>query len=163
MGQACAQAGYVEQGEKLLNHVREESPNFRVGEVDLVLGRARLKRGDFTGALEALTRLLTTRKGTVEGRVLLARAQAGQGDDAQAALTRDEAWDEYTTAPRFQRRRERFWAWRARPSRPLTYLLVLVLAGILFGHVAAPALTEWAASLHRGDSTYVDPSLDQEP
>lgn len=141
MGSACAGAGYTEQGEQLLAHVRELAPEFRVGEVELVLGRARLRRGDFKGAREALERLVATRGGTVEGRVLLARAVAGQGDDGAAALIRDQAWAEYVGAPGFQRRRERLWAWRARPSRPITYaliaLVVVVLLGQVVGSVAA--------------------------
>jgi hypothetical protein len=79
------------------------------------------------GAVEALERFCKGRHGTVEGRVLLAQALDRGGRDADAALMRDEAWKEYVSAPGFQRRRERLWAWRARPSRPLTYALVAAL------------------------------------
>jgi len=131
MGAACIGAGFAEQGEKLLEHAQELDPNFRVGEIDLVLGKGRLQRGDYRGAKEALERLVQARKGTVEGRVLLSRALAGLDDDASAALMRDDAWKEYVSAPRFQRRKERWWAWRARPSRPALYLaLVLVVFGL---------------------------------
>jgi len=146
MGEACVGAGYHEQGEKLLAHAQELSPTFRVGEIDLVLGRWRLARGDFAGAREALERLLAVRKGSVEGRVLLARAMKGGGDDATAALMRDQAWDEYVVSPGFQRRKERLWAWRARPSRPVTYLLAIALALGLFAKFVAPALSQWSAS-----------------
>ena len=137
MGSACVFAGYPDQGEKLLEHVRELDPDFRVGEVDLVLGKARLGRGDFGGAKEALERLVNARKGTVEGRVLLAKALDGLKDDSGAALMRDDAWKEYVAAPRFQRRKERWWAWRARPSRPLLYLAVaLVVVGFFVNAVS---------------------------
>lgn len=163
MGAGCLQAGYVEQGEKLLAHASELDEDFRVGEIELVRGRARLARGDFAGAKVALEAFLQHRKGSVEGRVLLAKALDGLGDDANAALLRDAAWHEYLVAPGFQRRQERLWAWRARPSRPATYALLVVLAFILFVRFGAPAITTWASSMRaaQGD-TYVDPSL-QDP
>jgi hypothetical protein len=140
MGAACVGAGFTAQGEQLLAHAAELSPDFRVGEIDLVLGRARLARGDFAGAKQALTRLLAVRRGSVEGRVLLGQALVKLGDDGAAALLRDEAWHEHVSSPSFQRRKQRLWAWRARPSRPLAYLAVLVLALGLFGRFVAPQL-----------------------
>lgn len=144
MGEACLMAGYTEQGEKLLDHAEELSADFRVGEINLVRGRWRLQRGDHAGAKKALEAFLKQRSGTVEGRVLLARAQRGLGDDASAALVDDEAWKEFTLSPRFQKRKERFWAWRARPSRPATYAFIVVLIVIFFGAVIAPKLQRWA-------------------
>lgn len=145
MGAACVGAGFPQQGEALLEQVREKDPGFRVGEVDLVLGRGRLARGDWAGARQALERLVTARKGTVEGRVLLSRALVALGDDGAAALLRDEAWHEYTTALRFQRRKERLWAWRARPSRPATYLVLVVVVLVLLWGLARPVVSGWAA------------------
>jgi len=148
MGAACVGAGYAPQGEQLLEHARELDPDFRVGEVDLVLGKGRLQRRDFTGAREALERLVSARSGTVEGRVLLSRALGGLGDDGAAALMRDAAWKEYVAAPRFQRRKERLWAWRARPSRPLLYLAVvlLVLGAFVKGATSASVSREGASA-----------------
>ena len=60
-------------------------------------------------------------------------------------MMRDEAWNEYVSAPRFQRRKERLWAWRARPSRPATYAIALAMVMILFGRFAAPAISDWAS------------------
>jgi tetratricopeptide (TPR) repeat protein len=140
MGIACYGAGHPEQGEVFLGEAQKTDPDFRVGAIDLELGRWRLQRGDAKGAREALERLLHVRKGTVEGRVLLSRAILRSGDEGRAALMREEAWHEYATAPRFQRRVERFWAWRAKPSRPLTYLVILLMAGAMFGRFGAPPL-----------------------
>ena len=140
LGVACLGAGHAPQGEKLLEHVEELEPNFRVGEVDLVRGRFRLARKEYGPAKEALERLVQSRKGTVEGRVLLARALQGLGDDGKAALLLDEAWAEYVAAPRFQRRKERLWAWRARPSRPLLYLAFVVAGLFLLAKVVGPSL-----------------------
>jgi hypothetical protein len=160
MGVACIGAGYVEQGEKLLESVDEASPGFRVHEVELMRGRFRLARKDFAGAKVALERLVSARAGTIEGRVLLARALDGLGDDGAAALMKDAAWNEYVSAPGFQRRKERLWAWRARPSRPATYLFITILALTLFATLAAPGLNAWASARQRAaQGAYTDPGL----
>ncbi len=158
MGEACLQAGHVDQGEKLLNHAEELKADFRVGEIHLVRGRERLARGDFAGAKSSFEALIKARRGTIAGRVMLAMAIKGLGDDAAAAMMRDEAWNEYVSAPGFQRRKERFWAWRARPSRPATYLLIFILVFTFFGTVIAPKITSWSAT-HRQGGLYSDPSL----
>jgi tetratricopeptide (TPR) repeat protein len=141
MGVACLGAGHSQQGEKLLAHALEMQPDFRIGELHLTLGRFRLERGDFAGARAALEQLVTARKGTVEGRVLLARALLGLKDDGAAALMRDQAWAEYVGAPKFQRRRERLWAWRARPSRPILYALIAAAVMFVFAQYVAPSLS----------------------
>ncbi len=144
MGVACLGAGHQAQGEKLLAHLAESDPDFRVGEMDFAIGRARLARKDFKGAREALERAVAIRTGTVEGRFLLSQSLNGLGDAPAAAMMRDQAWNEYVGAPSFQRRKERLWAWRARPSRPATYGIVLAMGLILFGRFAAPAISSWA-------------------
>ena len=161
MGAACLQAGYVDQGEKLLAHAEALDHDFRVGDIFLVRGRSRLDRKDYEGARQALQELIRLRTGTVEGRVLMARALRGLGDDVAAVQFEDEAWREYRNAPGFQRRKERWWAWRARPSRPLLYA-ALALAGLLaFLTFVAPHLDAFARRSSPDDS-YVDPGLDDE-
>lgn len=151
-GVACLGAGHVQQGEKLLAAVDEDSPEFRVREVELVRARFRLARQDFAGAKTALERLIAARQGTVEGRMLLSRALVGLGDDGAAALMRDAAWHEYTVAPRFQRRQERLWAWRARPSRPILYAGVFLLVLAFIGGVVVPRVNAWSQSDPYGES-----------
>lgn len=140
MAQACFGTGHWEQGEVFLDEVIERDPKFRMGEVHLERGRWRLERKDAQGALTALRELTSARPGTVEGKVLLARAHQALGDHAAAAHSRSDAWREYVNAPRFQRRRDRWWAWRARPSRPLLYLAIALAFGVLFARFAAPTV-----------------------
>lgn len=154
MGVACLGAGYAEQGEKLLSAVADEDADFRQGAVDLELGRWRLKRGDAKGAREALERFVEIRKGTVEGRVLLARALDLGKDDAAAALMREAAWKEYVAAPRFHRNVERFWAWRAKPSRPLLYAAVGLALLLLFARFGALAMARMVEDSRRPNAAY---------
>jgi hypothetical protein len=120
-------AGEKAKGELLLDEAAKMNPDFRQGSIELERGRLRLANGDAKGAVEALERFVKGRHGSIEGRVLLAKAMSKAGRDADAALMRDEAWKDYVSAPGFQRRRERMWAWRARPSRPITYAAIALL------------------------------------
>jgi tetratricopeptide (TPR) repeat protein len=162
MGTACLGAGFHVQGEKLFESVDEKAPGFRLGEVDLVRGRFRLQKKEYASAKTALEKLVQQRKGTIEGRVRLALALRGLGDDGAAALMMDDAWKEYEHAPRFQRRKERWWAWRARPSRPLAYGLLLLAALVLFVTVVVPRVSAWSSMPSSDDEAYVDPTL-QDP
>jgi|CXWL01.1.fsa_nt_gi tetratricopeptide (TPR) repeat protein len=153
MASACLGAGHHEQGEKLLVHIEEIDPGFRLGEIERVRGLWRLKRGDAVGAKRAFESLVMVRKGSVEAKVLLAQALTATGEDGTAALLKDQAWDEFVSAPRFVRRKERLWAWRARPSRPLIYAVVLIAVLLFLGAFLLPAL---------GGSPYMpDGSMDE--
>lgn len=146
LGVAYLGAGEVAKGELLLDEAAKLNADYRQGSIDLERGRLRLARGDAKGAVEALERFVKGRNGTVEGRTLLAKALDKAGRDADAALMRDEAWKEYVAAPGFQRRRERMWAWRARPSRPLTYaalaFLFLALSYQVVSRLQPPAMED---------------------
>ncbi|HSP79244.1 MAG TPA: tetratricopeptide repeat protein [Myxococcaceae bacterium] len=131
LGVAYLGMGDAARGELLLDEAAAREPGYQMGAIDLERGRFRLARGEVNGAVEALERLCAARPGTVEGRVLLARALARSGREEEAARVREQAWKEYVAAPRFQRRRERLWAWRARPGRPLAYGVVMLLAFVL--------------------------------
>ncbi len=153
LGVAYLGTGDAARGELLLDEAAKLDPGYQLGAIDLERGRWRLARGDVKGAVEALERLCQRREGSVEGRVLLARALAGAGRAEEAARVREQAWTEYVGAPSFQRRRERLWAWRARPSRPAAYGAV-VLVGLVLGYgllrqvgtgleASPPASEEW--------------------
>lgn len=144
MGVACLGAGHVKQGELFLTEAEERDPNFRMGEIHLVRARFRLRRGEAASALDALKALVAMRPGTVEGKVLMAKAHQKLGDDVAAAYAKKDAWGQYVHSPRFQRRRDRLWAWRANPARPLTYLAIALVCGVLFGQFVAPGLKHLA-------------------
>ena len=65
--------------------------------------------------------------------MLLARALARVDDAAGAAAQRRQAWEDYRSAPAFQRRDQRLWAYRAQPWRAIPWLagLVVVIAAVL--------------------------------
>ena len=140
MGAALARTGDRERAESFLAAARAREPGFRMGELDLEIGRLRVRQGDAAGAREPLERLVADRPGTVEGRYWLARALDALGDSAGATRIRDDAWREYVALPRFRRQHERPYAWRIRPWRP-----ALVAAAVLVAVVIAVAVASQAS------------------
>jgi hypothetical protein len=120
LGVACLATGRVREGELFLSEVYEAGPGYRDAAPLLQLGRFRVRRGDASAA-EPLRRYLEAHPHHVEARFLLSRACLLARDHAAAAAERARCWREYETELPYQRRRDRIWAWRARPSRPLIY------------------------------------------
>ena len=135
MGQACAGAGHADQAETFFKEALEREPEFRQGAIQLELGRLRLWLGDNKGAREALEKFCAKRHGTVEGRALLARAVAAEGDLPGAKNLLDAAWHDYATAPAFIQRQERLWAWRIKPWRPVVLALAAIAAVLVLGRM----------------------------
>ena len=131
MGVAAYGSGHPKEAETFLGEAQGSDPEYRMGAIFLEQGRGRLANGDAAGAKAALEELVKRRKGTVQGRVLLARACAATGDSARAGELRKQAWVEYASSPRFVQRQERWWAWRLQPWRPA--LLVVAAAALAFG------------------------------
>jgi predicted Zn-dependent protease len=142
MGTALARTGAYDRAERFLAAARAREPSFRMGEIDLELGRLRLRGGDAAGAVEPLRRVVAERPGTVEGRYLLARALAAIGDPGGAARARDEAWREYVALPRFRRQHERPFAWRIRPWRPAIAAVAVAIVAILVLRAVVPAFRD---------------------
>jgi tetratricopeptide (TPR) repeat protein len=127
MAVACFRAHHSEQAEVFLREAIKEAPQFRNGALWLELGRGQLEAGDARGAVDSLRELLLLRPGSIEGKVLLGRALTGIDDTAGAAALRRQAWEDYRSAPLFQRREQRLWAYRAQPWRAVPWVLGLVL------------------------------------
>ncbi len=142
-GVLLGRTGQRAQAERILSLAREKDPAYRLGEIDLELGRNRLGAGDLAGAREALERLVSIRPGTVPGRWLLAKALEGLGDAAGAERVRREAWREYVALPRFRRAEERPWAWRINPWRPAMIALAVLVAlvAVALAIAGAPGAT----------------------
>jgi predicted Zn-dependent protease len=137
MGAALARTGAWERAEQFLAAARAREPDFRMGEIDLELGRMRVRRGDAAGAREPLERLVAARPGTVEGRFWLARALDALAEPGAAARVRDDAWREYAALPRFRRQHERPYAWRIRPWRPALVAGLVVVVIVVAVSVAS--------------------------
>lgn len=128
-GQAAFGSGDAVIGERLLELVRKDNPTFAQNRVDLELGRGQLNSKNFLAAQTALERFVSARSSAIEGNLLLSRAYAGLGKKPAASAARTAAWAAYQEAPGFLKRRERLWAWRANPIRPILYLSAALCLG----------------------------------
>jgi tetratricopeptide (TPR) repeat protein len=132
LGIACLATGRVDQGELFLTEVHKLDPAFRGAAALLELGRHRIGRGAGS-AVDPLRTFLDVYPHHVEARYLLSRAHQLGGNAAAATAERNRCWQEYETELPYQRRRDRLWAWRARPSRPLLYAALACCAIVLLG------------------------------
>ncbi len=125
MGLSCLGFGRFSEGELFLQTVAGVAASTLRDQAFLELGRGRLKRRDGPGAQGFLEDLLGRTPSHVEGRYLLSQALDLQGDGVGARRERERVWAEYRSSPRYLRRSERLWAWRARPQRPIVYAILI--------------------------------------
>lgn len=135
-GIALMGIGDVDRAVASFEEARHLEPGHASGAIDLELGRGLVRHRRYAEARAALERFVAQRQGTVEGKVLLAKALDGLEDRESASKMRAAAWADYVSSPRFVRRRERLWAWRANPARPITYAAVGLAVGATFAYLS---------------------------
>ncbi len=113
-GRALCDAGDPERALPSLIQVAQKDERFQYGEGYLLAGRALLALGRDAEAEDALLRHVRINSSSVEGWTRLAKARRRQRDGKGATEARREALATFEQLPRFRRRRERWWAWRAR-------------------------------------------------
>ncbi len=113
-GRALCDAGQHEAALAPLVQVAQKDERFHYGDAYLLAGRALLELGRAAEAEDALERHVRINSSSVEGWTRLASARQKQSDSPGAADARREALATFAQLPRFRRRRERWWAWRAR-------------------------------------------------
>ncbi|HYR19836.1 MAG TPA: tetratricopeptide repeat protein [Myxococcales bacterium] len=153
LGIACLRNGRVEEGELFLRELHGADPELRLGRAPLEIGADRLRRGDAKGAIGPLSEYVAAHPHRVEGHYLLSRALRRSDDPAGAESARRRAWEEYDTALPYQRRIDRRWAWRARPSRPLLYGAAACAAVLLLATAVRrvpPPVVPRGAAITRG-------------
>lgn len=130
--------GDVDAGGARVRELLREQPRYRFGEPWLEVGARLLARGRNDQALEALEGFARLQPSSVRGLYLLAIAHERRGDRARARAFRRQAWEEFKTLPRFRRKQDRRYAWRANPTRPILY------GGVAAAVLATLVLLTWA-------------------
>jgi len=147
----------VDNGLARIRSVLAEKPRYRFGEPWLEVGARLLSIGRNPEAVEALRGFAQIQPGSVRGRYLLGIALARIGDRAAARQERRRAWEEFVTLPRFRRKQDRRYAWRANPKRPLLYSALMLAALVVFGIVYLKTGADRAARAEMSAAQHEDP------
>lgn len=150
----------VKTGIERIRALLAEQPRYRFGEPWLEVGARLLSLGRDREAVEALQGFVQIQPASVRGRYLLAIALARTGERARARQERRRAWEEFVTLPRFRRKHDRRYAWRANPRRPLLYGAVAIAMAVL---VAAAYVGTGAAAVDPAAVAPVASDSDAEP
>ncbi|MFH1807855.1 MAG: tetratricopeptide repeat protein [Pseudomonadota bacterium] len=123
----------VEAGLVRIRALLEEQPRYRFGEPWLEVGARLLSIGEHVQARQALEGFLQIQPSSVRGHFLLGVALARGGDREGSRREKRRAWEEFLTQPRFRRKVDRRYAWRANPSRPLLYAAIAAVLSLVLG------------------------------
>jgi predicted Zn-dependent protease len=158
-GMAAALASPEDALDVALRHfdaAAAHSRDFRSGAIDLERGRALWMHAAHERAVSALEEALRKRPGSVEIRTMLAESLAALGRTDDAARMRAEAVTRFGEAPKFERRMQRRWGWRAAPMLRWRYI-----AGVTGASTAAALLV--GAMLASCEPTSFDEEMPMPP
>lgn len=114
LGLAYLKTGKEQEGEAHILKALELNPRFRYGEPYLRLGEHYLQQGRHDEALAMLHKQGEIHSSSVEGLYLLGEVHRRMGDLARARDAYQKSMAAFRQSPRYKRREERPWAWRAR-------------------------------------------------
>jgi Flp pilus assembly protein TadD len=130
-GMAAAGSSGADARERADEHFAaalEHAATFRSGAVHLEQGRAAWSRQRCEDALAPLEEALRQRPGSVEVRTILAECLDAVGRVDAGRRMRTDAVTRFSEAPKFERRMQRRWAWRAAPMLRWQYIGGLLVA-----------------------------------
>jgi tetratricopeptide (TPR) repeat protein len=114
LGLAYLKTGKEREGEAHILKALELNPRFRYGEPYLRLGEQYLHEGRYDDALAMLRKQGEIHTSSVEGLYQLGETHRRMGDLVQARDAYQKSMAAFRQSPRYKRREERPWAWRAR-------------------------------------------------
>jgi len=114
LGLAYLKTGREQKGEARITKALALNPRFRYGEPYLRLGEHYLAQGRYEQAQTMLRKLGEIHSSSVEGFYLLGESHRRTGDIAQARDAYRNSVAAFRHSPRYKRREERRWVWRAR-------------------------------------------------
>ena len=108
-GLCLLNTGRREEGERSIRRSLEINPRFLYGEPQTVLARAHLENGDAEGARQWAREAVKLNTSSVEGWVLLGRAEGDRGDAPAARDAFAKAKDAYKNLPAYLHLPNRKW------------------------------------------------------
>ena len=120
LGRAYLKTGRREEGKNLLLEALRIDTRILYGEGHLRLGEAYLEEKEYQKAATCFESFCMIHTSSSEGYYQMALAQAGLGKVEEARKSFQRAIEVFRISPRFKKRLDRKWAWKAR--RALTTL-----------------------------------------
>ncbi len=114
LAQCCFAQHKTAEAAELFEQVSAVKPNHDYGTLDLRLAQSHQRLGNHPRAREIFERLLRFYPGHAEGSYHFAMLLAAEGEQERAREFMGEVITSVRRSPRFQRRRTRHWAWKAR-------------------------------------------------
>ncbi|HEX8947720.1 MAG TPA: tetratricopeptide repeat protein [Dissulfurispiraceae bacterium] len=113
-GISVARTGDVHRGRELVDSALQQSPGLKYGDPYLMMAEVYIDAGDYRDALPLLERFEKIHYASVRGLYQLGRVKLRLGMKDEGMDYLGKAVAVYKDAPRFRRRLERKWAWKAR-------------------------------------------------
>jgi len=114
LGFAYLRTGQLEKAREQLEKALELNPRFGYGEPHLRLGECYQALGDLQTAARQLQQFAEIHSSSSEGFYRLGKVLEKSGKKEEAGRAYRSAVDAYRSSPRFKRKLDRPWAWKAR-------------------------------------------------
>jgi tetratricopeptide (TPR) repeat protein len=113
-GIALARNGDVDAGRTLVDRALHSSPGLKYGDPYLAMAEVYIERKDYDKAQQLLEQFLKMRISSTRGlyQMGLVKSKIGNRDEAREYLKK--AVSAFKDSPRYKRKIERIWAWKAR-------------------------------------------------
>ena len=113
-GLSLARCGEIGKGRELLDTALKNSPGLKYGEPFIMFAEVYIDNGDFAGALPLLERFENIHSSSSRGFYQMGVVKLKLGMNAEGKEYLKKAIAAFKTSPRFKRKADRKWAWKAR-------------------------------------------------
>ncbi|MDH4232284.1 MAG: tetratricopeptide repeat protein [Nitrospirota bacterium] len=113
-GLSVARSGEIGKGRELLDAALKKSPSLKYGEPYIMFAEVYIDNGDYAGALPLLERFGSIHSSSSRGFYQMGAVKLKLGMNAEGKDYLRKAIAAFKASPRFKRKVDRRWAWKAR-------------------------------------------------
>lgn len=113
-GLAMARCGDIQKGRELVDAALRRSPGLKYGEPFIMFAEVYIDNGDFSSALPLLERFENIHSSSSRGFYQLGYVKLKLGSKEEGTAYLKKAIAAFKASPRFKRKVDRKWAWKAR-------------------------------------------------
>jgi len=113
-GLAIARCGDIQKGRELVDSALSNSPNLKYGEPYIMFAEVYIDNGDFSSALPLLEHFENIHSSSSRGFYQMGYVKLKLGSKEEGTAYLKKAIAVFKASPRFKRKVDRKWAWKAR-------------------------------------------------